>query len=136
MMGKREIGSNDVELFLGKNASFEGKMTFEGMGRVDGRFDGEIFSGDVLIIGETAVIHAEIKVGTIIVDGEVNGKISATSKIEIHSSGKLHGDIDAPTLVIEEGGLFDGTCTMSKGVGAAVKKVTAIKEKENEVFPG
>ncbi len=33
-------------------------------------------------------------------------------------------------LVIEEGGLFDGTCKMDKGAEAAAKKVTPIREKE------
>jgi hypothetical protein len=32
--------------------------------------------------------------------------------------------------VIEEGGLFDGTCKMEKGVEATPKKVTPIKETE------
>ncbi|MFQ6079051.1 MAG: polymer-forming cytoskeletal protein, partial [Thermodesulfobacteriota bacterium] len=99
-----------------------------GMARLDGKFDGEIFSGDILIIGETAVISAEINVHTLVVDGRVSGNVSATSKIEIHSSGTLYGNIATPTLVIEEGGLFDGTCKMDKGAEVEDKKVTPIKE--------
>jgi cytoskeletal protein CcmA (bactofilin family) len=135
MVGKRDIRSDEVGLFLGKNTSFEGKMTFEGMARLDGKFNGEIFSGDVLIIGETALINAEIKAGTIIVNGQVEGNVSATTKLEIHSTGKLHGNIDTPTLVIEEGGLFDGTSKMMKGAEAAPTKVTHIREKEVEGSP-
>lgn len=122
MMGKDDIKSGELEAFLGKNTTFEGKMIFEGIARLDGKFHGEIFSGDALIIGETAVVNAEIKVGTLIVDGEVSGNVSAASKIEIHSTGKLHGNITAPTLVIEEGGFFDGSCKMEKGVETATKK--------------
>jgi cytoskeletal protein CcmA (bactofilin family) len=130
MKGKGDIKSGELEAFLGRNTSFEGKMGFEGMARLDGKFDGEIFSGDVLIIGETAVINAEINVETLVVDGEVSGNVSATGKIEIHSTGKLYGNITTPTLVIEQGGLFDGTCKMGKGTEGAEKKVTLIKEKE------
>ena len=129
-MGKGDIRSGDVEAFLGKNTSFEGKMSFEGMVRLDGRFNGEIFSGDVLMIGETAIVNAEIKVSTLVVDGKVTGNVSATGKIEIHSTGKLYGNITTPALVVEEGGVFDGTCKMDRGVEAAEKKVTPIKEKE------
>ncbi len=132
MKEKRDIKSGELEAFLGRNTSFEGKMGFEGMARLDGKFDGEIFSGDILIIGETAVINAEIKVETLVVDGNVSGNVSATSKIEIHSSGKLYGNIATPTLVIEEGGLFDGTSKMDKGAEVEDRKVTAIKEKEAE----
>ncbi|MBW2059295.1 MAG: polymer-forming cytoskeletal protein [Deltaproteobacteria bacterium] len=135
-MGKRQIESSDVELFLGKNVSFEGKMTFDGMGRIEGRFDGEIFSSGVLIVGETAVVHAEIKAGTMIVDGEVKGKVSASVKLEIHSAGRLYGNIETPALVVEEGGIFDGTCSMKKEAEATVKRVTLLKEKGPGVLPG
>jgi cytoskeletal protein CcmA (bactofilin family) len=65
----------------------------------------------------------------------VSGNVSATGKIEINSTGKLYGKITTPTLVIEEGGFFDGTCKMGKEVESA-KKVTSIEppmqEKEEE----
>ena len=129
---KGDVKSGDVEAFLGKNTSFEGKMGFEGMARLDGKFDGEIFSGDILIIGETATVNAEINVSSLLIDGKVSGNVSATGKIEIHSTGKLYGNITTPILVIEEGGLFDGTSKMEKEVKAAPKKVTPIKETEVE----
>lgn len=129
--GKGDIKSGEVEAFLGKNSSFEGKMGFEGMARLDGKFGGEIFSGDMLIIGETATVNAEINVTTLVIDGKVSGNVSASGKIEIHSTGKLYGNITTPTIVIEEGGLFDGTCKMGKEVEAK-RKVTPIKEKEVE----
>jgi cytoskeletal protein CcmA (bactofilin family) len=127
---KGDMKSGDVEAILGENTSFEGKMGFEGMARLDGKFDGEIFSGDILIIGETATVNAEINVTSLLIDGKVSGDVSATGKIEINSTGKLYGNITTPTLVIQEGGLFDGTCKMGKGVEVAPKKVTPIKEKE------
>jgi cytoskeletal protein CcmA (bactofilin family) len=133
MMGKGDIRSGDLEAFLGKNTSFEGKMSFEGMVRLDGKFDGEIFSGDILIIGETAIVNAKIKVGTLLVDGEVTGNVRASDKIEIHSTGKLNGDINTAALVIKEGGVFDGTCKMDEGAEEAAKKVTPLKEREAEV---
>jgi len=130
MKGKGDIRSGELEAFLGRNTSFEGKMSFEGMARLDGKFDGEIFSGDVLIIGENATINAEINVDTLVVDGKVSGNVSASGKIEIHAMGKLYGNISTPTLVIDEGGVFDGTCKMGKEIEEAAKKVTAFKERE------
>jgi cytoskeletal protein CcmA (bactofilin family) len=133
-MGKNDIKSGELEAFLGMNTSFEGKMIFEGLARLDGNFEGEIFSDDALIIGEAAVIKAEIKVGTLIVDGEVRGNVSAASKIEIHSTGRLYGNITTPTLVIHENGLFDGSCKMEGAEEAAAEKATqaesSIKEEE------
>jgi cytoskeletal protein CcmA (bactofilin family) len=130
MKGKQDMKSGELEAFLGKDTSFEGKMVFEGMARLDGKFEGEIFSGNILTVGENAVINAEINVDTLVVDGRVNGNISASSKIEINSTGRVYGNITAPALVIEEGGFFDGTCKMDKGAEAAVEKVTPIMDKE------
>jgi cytoskeletal protein CcmA (bactofilin family) len=129
-MGQKDFKPGDVEAFLGKNTSFEGKLSFDGMVRLDGKFDGEIFSGDALLIGETATVNAEINVSTLVVDGKVSGNVSSTDKIEIHSTGKLYGNITTPVLVIEKGGVFDGSCKMDRGAEAAEKKVTSIKEKE------
>jgi len=135
-MGKNDIKSGELEAFLGMNTSFEGKMIFEGLVRLDGKFDGEVFSEDVLIIGETAVIKAGISVGTLIVDGEVRGNVSATSKIEIHSTSKLYGNITTPALVIQEDGLFDGSCKMEGGEEAAAEEASqaesSIEEEEKE----
>jgi cytoskeletal protein CcmA (bactofilin family) len=131
-MGKKDIEPGDVEAFLGKDTSFEGKMSFEGMARLDGRFNGEVSSGDFLFIGQHAVIDAEINVGTLVVDGKVSGNISATSKVAIHNTGKLYGNINTPALVIEEGGLFEGNCRMDKGVESLLEKVTHLKGKDAE----
>ena len=129
-MGKRDIEPGDVEAFLGKNTSFEGKMAFEGMARLDGKFNGEVSSGDFLFIGEHADIDAKINVGTLVVDGKVNGNVSATSKVAIHTTGELYGTISTPALVIEEGGLFEGSCKTERGAEASAEKVTPLKEKE------
>src|SRR4030095_13299467 len=93
---------------------FEGKLTFEGTVRINGHFAGEIFSNDTLIIGDTAVLNAEVDVDTIIISGEVNGNITARTRIEVHRPGVLRGNIITPSLIIEEGVTFEGTCRMPK----------------------
>lgn len=128
--GKGEVKLGEVEAFLGRNTSFEGKMSFEGMARLDGKLGGEV-SGDILVIGETATVDAHINVGSLIVDGKVSGKASATGKIEIHSTGKLYGNIATPSLIIREGGLFQGASAMDR-TAARAKKVAVIEEKEGK----
>jgi cytoskeletal protein CcmA (bactofilin family) len=102
------------------------------MARLDGEFHGEIFSRDFLFIGEHAVIDAQINVDNLIVDGKVSGNVSATSKVVIHRTGKLYGNISTSALVIEEGGLFEGSCKMDRGAEAPADKVTLFGEKEAE----
>ena len=120
MLGKPE----EMALVLGRQASFEGNLRFKGIARLHGNFEGEILSGDELIVGEGAIINAKIKAGTIIVMGQVNGNVSATVRIEILPTGKLYGNIDTPVLAIGEGGVLDGTCSMTKGRERGTKMVT------------
>ena len=105
---------DEINAFLGKNTEFEGRLSFEGAVRIDGHFKGEIDSEGTLIVGETALVESEVKVSHIIISGEVRGNILASKKIEIHSPGKVFGNICAPAVVMDEGVVFEGTCTMQK----------------------
>jgi cytoskeletal protein CcmA (bactofilin family) len=102
----------EVNAFLGTDTEFEGTLVFTGVVRIDGKFSGEIFSGGTLIIGESAIIKAQIHVADVIIRGELYGDIFADNKIEINVPGKLFGNIQSPRLVIEEGVVFEGNCKM------------------------
>jgi cytoskeletal protein CcmA (bactofilin family) len=101
---------------LGKQTLFEGKMTFEGVFRLDGKFEGEIFESGTLIVGEAASIKGKVGLNTIIINGIVEGEIYAKVRVEIHSTGKVYGNLYAPILTINEGGIFEGHCKMEGGV--------------------
>jgi cytoskeletal protein CcmA (bactofilin family) len=108
-----ESGSaQPVTTLLGKGSEFEGKLSFEGTVRVDGKLTGEIFTDDVLIVGEGAEVNAEVTVGAIVIQGIVRGNITAKRSVEIHSPGKVKGNINTPSLFIEKGVMLDGQCQM------------------------
>ena len=109
----------EITTLLGRGASFEGKLTFEGTVRIDGRFKGEVFSDDVLVIGEGAIVEAEIDVGEIIVQGTVIGNIKAKRAIEVHAPGRIKGDIHTPSLQIDKGVMFEGRSFMEGAVKPA-----------------
>ncbi|MBI5966472.1 MAG: polymer-forming cytoskeletal protein [Deltaproteobacteria bacterium] len=98
---------------MGWGTQFEGKLTFEGAVRVDGNFIGEIRSNGTLIIGEKAIIRADIQAGVILIHGETHGMIRAKTRIEAYSPAKIYGDIHSPILVFGEGVIFQGTSHMS-----------------------
>jgi len=108
-----------VTTLLGKGSEFEGKLSFEGTVRVDGKLTGEIFTDDVLIVGEGAEVNAEVTVGGIVVQGIVRGNITAKRSVEIHSPGKVKGNINTPSLFIEKGVFFDGHCQMDSGAASS-----------------
>jgi cytoskeletal protein CcmA (bactofilin family) len=102
----------EITTLLGRGASFEGKLTFEGTVRIDGRFKGEVFSDDVLVIGEGAIVEAEVDIGEIIIQGTVVGNIKAKRSIEIHAPGRVKGDLHTPSLQIDKGVIFEGRSFM------------------------
>ncbi len=104
--------SEDISAYLGKETVFEGKMTFEGVFRLDGKFDGEIFESGTLVVGETAVVKGKVVLNTIVINGVVEGDVCAKARVEIHSTGKVYGTLLTPILVINEGGTFEGNCKM------------------------
>ena len=120
-----EKPEGEINTLLGKGSDFEGKLTFEGTVRVDGKISGEIFSDDVLVVGEGATVSAEIEVGVIIVEGNVNGNIRAKRAVELHAPARVRGNIETPSLYIDKGVLFEGTCKM-EGVGAVSRPATTL----------
>jgi cytoskeletal protein CcmA (bactofilin family) len=115
----RQQAAGEITTLLGRGATFEGKLTFDGTVRIDGRFKGEVFSDDVLVIGEGAHVEAEIDIGEVIVQGTVVGNIKAKRSIEIHAPGRVKGDLHTPSLQIDKGVMFEGRSFMEQATQGA-----------------
>ncbi|MBU2499528.1 MAG: polymer-forming cytoskeletal protein [Proteobacteria bacterium] len=120
------IKTEKVITFLGKETTFEGKLTFHGTIRIDGQFKGEISAKGSLIIGEEGMVEADIHVSYIAISGEVHGNITADQRVDIHSPGKVFGNIQAPAVVIDEGVIFEGHTRMYQAKEAAESRSTLI----------
>jgi len=111
-LGNSPAVSSDLNALLGRGSEFEGKLTFEGTVRIDGKFTGTIVTNDVLVVGEGAKISAEISCGSIIVHGEVQGNIRAKNAVELHHPARMRGNLESPSVMIEKGVVFEGQCKM------------------------
>jgi cytoskeletal protein CcmA (bactofilin family) len=127
------LPATEITALLGRGTKFEGKLYFEGRVRIDGVFKGEIKSDDTLIIGDGAEVHAEIDVATVIVRGGiVHGNVRASQALEIHSPGKLVGNIQSPSLFIERGVEFQGSCRMEADEDEATDNKTEKSAEKSE----
>ncbi|TVQ79165.1 MAG: polymer-forming cytoskeletal protein [Bradymonadales bacterium] len=97
---------------LDKGCEFQGKLSFEGVVRIDGVFRGEIFSQDHLIIGEGALVEASIQVGTLEVGGRFKGQLIARDRLIIHSTGQVEAEVKTKDLEVQLGALIDGNLEM------------------------
>lgn len=110
-MPKIEEGTK-LSGFIDKETGVNGDMRFKDSFRIDGKFKGKILSGVTLIIGETGVVDADVKVKTVSVNGRLKGSIVAKDKVEILSKGRVDGSITCAKLIIEDGAFFQGSCQM------------------------
>ena len=130
-------GEEAVQAHLGKGSKVEGKLTFEGSVKIDGCIEGEVQAQQAVIVGETAVINAQINAETVVVKGKVTGDITARKQVELRSPAKLTGNITTPSLVIHEGVLFEGHCSMGGAESKAEKtdRKVALFPKEERSNP-
>lgn len=127
----REIKDGTLSGFVGSGTAITGEATFKSMLRIDGRFSGRISSpSGTLIVGAGGQVDANIEVAVATIQGVVNGDIVAGQRIELGRAGKLNGNIQTPSLVIEQGGIFEGSCKMVQPK-AATEKSLKVERKEN-----
>jgi cytoskeletal protein CcmA (bactofilin family) len=92
----------------------EGTIVFDQISRVHGTLVGEVQArpGSTLILSETSVVEGNIHADTLMVDGFVRGDIRATGKVVVSGTGRVLGNIATPSLTIEFGAFFEGSCSM------------------------
>jgi cytoskeletal protein CcmA (bactofilin family) len=112
-MKLRHKQSDQVSGFLDKGTNVTGELEFAGTLRIDGNFQGSVSTADNLIIGEHAIVHADIKVGEIEIHGQFFGTIQAKNRVVVFPSGRVRGDIHTPVLCVTAGALLDGGLRMA-----------------------
>jgi cytoskeletal protein CcmA (bactofilin family) len=132
----KRIATSDtgtISTLLGRDTRIDGTFTFNETIRVDGYIKGKLVSEKgTVIIGDNAVIDADVHVGVAIVRGKVNGRIEARQKIEIYAPAQVEGDISAPTITIDSGVNFNGKCEMQQAPKAPDPKFGATPKPEEK----
>lgn len=106
------IENTQITVLLHKGCEFEGKLCFEGTARIDGHFKGQIFTRDILIIGEGALVEADIEADVVIVHGNLLGNVTAVNRVELKYPGVIKGQVAAPIFSMDEGVIFEGRARM------------------------
>jgi cytoskeletal protein CcmA (bactofilin family) len=126
----------DLVGHLYKGSRVAGQLVFQGSAKIDGIVDGEVRCNGTLTIGAGAEVRAKISGQTVIIQGKVEGNVTAKEKVELAAPARLYGNISSPRLVIMEGVVFDGECSMgvakpkaqvASSQGASAEKITAVQ---------
>ena len=98
--------------YLYKGCRVSGQLSFQGPTRIDGVVDGEIQCQGALTIGDGAEVRAKISAQVVVIRGKVEGNVTAKERVELLAPARLIGNVTAPRLIISEGVVFDGDCSM------------------------
>lgn len=103
-----------VNSLIGEGSEFRGEFKVKDLIRIDGYFKGNIITDGKVLVGRTGTVETDIRAGVVVVGGEVRGSIHAERRVTLLSTCKLYGDVVTKSLVIEEGVVFEGRCTINR----------------------
>jgi cytoskeletal protein CcmA (bactofilin family) len=121
----RDIKEGRLSGFVGHGTTLTGETNFQAMLRVDGHLLGTVSSeSGTLLVGTNGQVDANVAVSAAIVNGQVNGDIVATERIQLGRTARVIGNIQTPRLILEDGAVLEGSCSMLKAKEAADSRTT------------
>lgn len=115
-------GTHGTDTLIGKGTEIEGKVTCATNLRVEGKIKGDVQCANDVTIGESSVLHSNITAKNIVIAGQVNGNLHVQERLTIMPTGQLNGDFTSQSLIIHEGGIFNGSSNMSRQNSSTHKK--------------
>ncbi len=105
-MGRKELS------IIGENSFFQGKLYVQNELQIDGRFEGNSLFIDILTVSKKGKVKSNIKANTVMIEGIVIGNITAKNSIMLLPSARVLGNIKTPELIIQNGVVLEGKCTI------------------------
>ncbi|MFZ1700025.1 MAG: polymer-forming cytoskeletal protein [Pyrinomonadaceae bacterium] len=122
----RDIKEGRLSGFVGHGTTLTGETEFHAMLRVDGRLIGTVNSeSGTLIIGTNGQVDANITVAAAMINGTVNGDVFASEKLQLGRTARVMGNIHSPRLIVEEGAILEGSCSMLQARETQEEEVAA-----------
>ncbi len=127
----KDIKEGTLSGFVGGGTVVTGEANFKAMMRPDGHLSGRVNStSGTLIVGANGKVDANIEVAVAVIHGTINGDIIATQRLELGRAAKVNGNIQTPSLIIEQGAVFEGSCKMMQMATDRAKKEKDVKVEE------
>jgi cytoskeletal protein CcmA (bactofilin family) len=127
------INEKNITTIIGEGIIFE-NANIKGCGviRIDGNFSGTVGIDGHIILGESGVINGDIHADSALFAGNYQGNLNIRGTLHITSTAVLSGKVETSKLIIDEGGVFNGTCNVTHA-GSVVGKVTDDVKKNSPV---
>jgi len=103
---------NKIGTLIGVNCTIDGILKGSGYIKNDGIINGDVLIENDLETSSLSYIKGNISCYNAAINGKIDGNISCSGKLIIGSTGLVHGDITVKDLIIIQGGILQGQCTM------------------------
>lgn len=116
---------------------FKGEISSSNDIRIDGTFEGKIYSKGRVVVGEKARIKGDIICTNVDFWGTMEGNFFVKDTLSLKSSSKVNGNLHIKRLQVELDAKFDGSCHMineaefDKLVGGSADDPAAAKKPAN-----
>jgi len=134
-MALAKSGGDVANNVIGENSYFSGKFLINGSLRIDGRFEGKYLQADQLYIGPNGKVKTNINAVSVIIEGLVIGNINATNRVLLMPTAKILGDIKTPELIIQNGVILEGRCTIANDLKISAKDLIENEYEKNKLIP-
>jgi cytoskeletal protein CcmA (bactofilin family) len=114
---KLEAGVTDT--LIGAGTEMNGYLKSMAGVRIEGAYHGDIESNGDIVIGEGGVAKSNITARDVTIAGKVYGDVHTRGKLVITPTGQLHGNSHASILLVQEGGILNGSSQMERMEGKA-----------------
>ncbi|NIK70307.1 MULTISPECIES: polymer-forming cytoskeletal protein [unclassified Paenibacillus] len=108
----KRVSATDTLIGLGTH--IEGKLVCEANLRIEGEHSGDIECLGDVIIGENGMARSNITARDITIAGKVYGEVTAKGRLTITATGQLTGSLSAQGIIVQDGGMLNGTCHMER----------------------
>lgn len=128
MLGKNPKTFGDVT-FIAAECEIEGTVQINGNARIDGKLEGQLQASGDIVIGQGAVVKANIEAKNVSISGEVHGNIQTSDTLQLSSTARLYGDICSKQLSVEQGARFVGTSRLFEEAAAVPERQSGHKNR-------
>ena len=92
--------------------TLNGQLSGEGVVQVEGIVEGEINLQGAVTVAPSGLVRGPITADVVRIAGRVEGTVTGREHLRLEKSGHIEGDLATASLVVEDGGRFNGRSTM------------------------
>lgn len=125
---KQELSPQQGINLINEGTRIQGDVMAQGDIRIDGQLTGDVQTRGRLAIGASGKVKGQLNGSQVDIAGAVDGDIVVSGALTLRKTARVTGDLTVGKLVIEEGAMFTGKCTMTEMVNTPLHDARTTEE--------